>query len=281
MNNFTALGSSPAATLARARDTAHAAAQLLCRAAIANVAAQPDTSHTSLAWADAHGALVTQLMSTVLGPIHVALSFAPLQISILHAGKRSARLDLNGRRTDEAIAWLDERLELCGLNPVSGIELPYALPDAVAQLNRYVVGEDAQAYAELVAWYGLANEKLGALAQAKTEHTQAPTPVRCWPHHFDIAIYVQLEDGDLESARGIGAGMSPGDGTYNQPYFYINPFPAPDAEQLPEAPSPGHWHLQGFVGACATREELLAGPAGAGGLGSFLDQSFEIGLQAR
>jgi len=254
---------------------------LLCRAAIANVAPKPDTSHTSLAWAQAHGALVTQPMSTVLGPIHVAMSLAPLQISILHAGRRTAVLELNGRRMDEAEAWLDERLELCALNPVTGTTLPYELPPAVAQIDRLTVGDDAQAFAELVGWYDLANSQLAALAKSKAQHAIEPAPVRCWPHHFDIAIYVQLEAGELESARGIGAGMAPGDSAYDQPYFYVNPFPAPNPEQLPQAPKPGHWHVQGFVGACATREEILVSPLTADSLTAFLDESFEIGLSAR
>ena len=52
--------------------------------------------------------------------------------------------------------------------------------------------------------------------------------------------------------------MSPGDESYAQPYFYINPWPHLDASDLPDLPPPGHWHTQGFVGAIATAEETLS-----------------------
>ena len=72
----------------------------------------------------------------------------------------------------------------------------------------------------------------------------APT-VRCWPHHFDLATLFALEAGDPETARSVGVGLSPGDGSYAEPYFYCTPWPAP--ENLPEPPGPLHWHTQGFT----------------------------------
>ncbi len=101
--------------------------------------------------------------------------------------------------------------------------------------------------------------------------------MRCWPHHFDIATYVQLEEGNFESAKGIGIGMSPGDESYDQPYFYINPWPHMDPQKLPDAPVPGHWHTQDFVGAIATGGEVLTATGAETAMQSFVRTSFEIG----
>jgi hypothetical protein len=84
--------------------------------------------------------------------------------------------------------------------------------------------------------------------------------VRCWPHHFDIAILVGLEQGDPEHARSIGIGLSPGDDYYAQPYVYACPYPKPDTADLPALPPGGRWHTREFFGAVATASDLLALP---------------------
>ena len=103
--------------------------------------------------------------------------------------------------------------------------------------------------------------------------------MRCWPHHFDIGTYVQLQAGDSETAKGIGIGMSPGDESYDQPYFYINPWPHMDPSGLPKPPAPGHWHTEGFVGAIATGEEILTLEDVSRGLHNFVKRAFDIGRQ--
>lgn len=52
--------------------------------------------------------------------------------------------------------------------------------------------------------------------------------------------------------------MSPGDASYDQPYFYVNPWPHPPADRLPPAIPPGHRHTEGFIGSVATGTELLS-----------------------
>jgi hypothetical protein len=95
-------------------------------------------------------------------------------------------------------------------------------------------------FEELAKWYGNAFLCLNSRG----------SPVRCWPHHFDIATQIGSAD------RSIGVGMSPGDGSYPQPYFYVSPSPYPDVSTLSPLGS-GSWHTQGWVGAVLTGEEIL------------------------
>ena len=88
---------------------------------------------------------------------------------------------------------------------------------------------------------------------------------------------MSLESGDPETARGVGLGLSPGDGNYNQPYFYINPWPRLDVSDLPDIPPPGHWHTEGFVGAVATGGEILSQSDLAGGTAEFLRRAYAAG----
>jgi hypothetical protein len=50
-------------------------------------------------------------------------------------------------------------------------------------------------------------------------------------------------------AHHVGVGLSPGDEAYPHPYVYVNGWPAPSPEDLPELAEPGHWHTSGWVGA--------------------------------
>ena len=136
-----------------------------------------------------------------------------------------------------------------------------------------------QPLAALSAWFSLAAAKLTEFAVSQKQLSPGPSPVRCWPHHFDIATYVGLEAADAETARGVGVGMSPGDESYGEPYFYINPWPHLDADSLPDLLLPGHWHTQGFVGAIATAEQILSLSDVEAELSAFIAAAFAIGRE--
>ncbi len=67
----------------------------------------------------------------------------------------------------------------------------------------------------------------------------------------------------LDSTRGclsrpqISFGMSPGDGSIPEPYFYITPWPLPAGSDLPPLDSAGSWHTEGFTGALLHASELV------------------------
>jgi hypothetical protein len=67
-------------------------------------------------------------------------------------------------------------------------------------------------------------------------------------------------DADPEKARSIGIGLSPGDGSYDQPYFYVTPWPYPDAAVLPTLEAGVEWHTTGWTGAVLTADRLISAP---------------------
>jgi len=257
-------------TLAPARAVAHAATQFLYRAAVANADPLPGDAHSNLGWDPDLGGFQTH----PLGPkgISVGLGLTPL---VLRMADRS--LGLDGVSVTEALGWLDAELGRHGLAPASAVEVTYDLPKSVLSVDRY---EDVAGLDGLAAWFDLAARSLEGLAATLTDLRPGPSPVRCWPHHFDIATYVSLEAGDAEEARGIGVGISPGDESYDQPYLYVNPWPHLDPNALPEAVKPGHWHTVGFVGSVATGTEILTLEDVRPGTETFLRASFDIGRKA-
>jgi len=249
-------------TLVAARETAHYAAQWVAKAARANLRAAPDDSHTALAW-DAR--LQALSSARFADGTKIGLRLAQLELAVLYGGVGEG-LALDGRAAGEVDAWLDAQLAARSLKPASRVALPYAIPERPL---RKLPGLGA-----LARWYAAAAEALEAVRVKHGALRPGPSPVRCWPHHFDIAVLVRLEEGEAESARAIGIGVSPGDAYYAQPYAYISPYPAPKDARLPALPPGGHWHTQDFFAAVASADALLAQGDPRAALDAVIDAAF-------
>lgn len=256
--------------LSSARTVAHAAAQLLYRAAVANVAPLPAYEHTSLGWDVSEGVFQTHPLGN--SELSVRLRLAPLTLAL-----GESKLALDKVTKTDALDWLDGQLAEVGLKPVSTTKIPFRLPTDVSGTAMYA---QVNGLSTLANWFELATITLQAQVGRISDVKPGSSPVRCWPHHFDMATYVSFQAGDAEHAPGIGIGMSPGDGSYDEPYFYVNPWPHLDAENLPEAVPPGHWHTDVFVGSVVTGSEILTLSDPLVSTSDFLQRSFKTGRSA-
>ncbi|MGI9414252.1 MAG: hypothetical protein ACR2PM_11320, partial [Hyphomicrobiales bacterium] len=222
-----------------------------------NVAPLAGDSHANLGWNHAYGALMTRDMR---GDVALGLRLWDLTLFVERDGAVSVAFSLGGMRNEDAGAWLAEELARCGLE-AGGAALPYGddLPARVTGLQgTYDVAGIEPHLSELSDWFANASGALEAVRAETADLRPGPSEVRCWPHHFDIATLISLSDGDAEEARSIGVGLSPGDATYDQPYFYVSPWPYPEADALPPLPGIGAWNTDGFVAAVATGSEIAA-----------------------
>jgi len=225
-----------------ARLALHWAAQIPSAAGATLLAPREDASHAALAWDATRGALLSETGA--------ALLVEPFAIAF---GAHTFPLD--GLTLDAAIAKLADAV---GRGPLA--RPTHELPDHPVGRGAPFVKPDARDLAELARWYGDAS---GALSGTGV--------VRCWPHHFDIATLVVLDrDAPLEKARSIGAGMSPGDGSYAEPYFYVTPYPFRDDFALPSV-APGAWRDSGWKGAVLRSAAVLEGQEAA--VTSFLEKA--------
>jgi hypothetical protein len=245
--------------LAAARALAHRAVQWPARAAWANLPPGPDDSHTSLSWDPEMAALLGQPLA---GGARVGLRIA-LHELVFTKGKATEAFRMGSRPEAEAGSWLDGALAAAGLKPATGTKLPYDMPPALFARP----AQETANLATLSVWFAAGAELLEELK--KKYRRYKPSPVRCWPHHFDIATLLKLD-----KERSIGIGLSPGDDHYAQPYFYLSPWPKPDTGKLPALPPGGRWHTEGFFGAVATAAELLALPDPRAGLVKVLEAAF-------
>jgi hypothetical protein len=151
---------------------------------------------------------------------------------------------------------------------------------AIAKGGAYDTSGLHDALAELAAWFANADHSLENLTQQMAARQLRCSPVRCWPHHFDIATLILLDADLAEHARSVNAGLSPGDEYYDEPYFYVSPYPYPDATALPPLREPGHWHLHGFTAAIGRGSRLLAADDPQAATKAFLNDAVEAAMQA-
>jgi len=252
----------PAALLG-ARADCHRATQMLSLAARANRTARDDDSHASLVWDARHSQFLTLPLSGAAGDYHVALTLSGrsddgMSLALLQEREVQSQISLSNLPFQAATDWLDEQLVTHGLQACKLVQLPYELPAEVAAVETFNSGISTDTWMAFAGWFSSAFMVLTELAERSAGNKPGVGPIWVWPHHFDMASYIPLTDRSDELAPGIGVGFSPGDSSYDQPYLYVNPWPAPDTDKLPDAPAPGHWHKNGFVGLIATADELLA-----------------------
>jgi len=239
--------------LSEARLELHHAAQIVSAAGITHLPAAADDSHTNMEWAPALRAFAGR-------PAGRARSFRlgvrpeGLEILLLDADCREReKRTLFGASVGEAYEWAAGTIARATGMERSDLERPsWMIPELCRE--RFSA-ESAAALGELARWYGNAAHVLSGIAAA----FDGASEVRCWPHHFDIAAL--LPGG--RPGRTVGVGLSPGDGAYREPYWYVSPYPYPVNPVVPTLPNGGRWHRDGFFAAVLAGGDLLSGGADA------------------
>lgn len=206
-----------------------------------------DDSHTSFAWSDAHGALVQDLVD---GRYRAGLRFRDMSLVLINANDEvTDSYPLRGHTLEDGFHFYEERVGRALTRPGEGLP-----PHAVA--GGAVFAPVDEELAALASMYGDAAQVLERL---RAKHPTA-SPVRCWPHHFDIALLITLPED-----RTIGAGFLGGDANIPEPYWYVYTHPVPE-NTLPPL-SFGRWYAGAWMGA------VLEGRNDAATAEQFLDQA--------
>lgn len=275
------VGSVDFGRLAEARLQAHYAAQWLARAARAYIEAKPDDSHTSLGWDEALDGFFSQPLND---GARLGLKISDLTLALVSAKshEKSLAFELEGRTDEEIRAWLGGQMTARGLDAAAlDAPSPYEMPaHGIGKGGRYGAAALADALRELAFWFANANLSLGRVRLDAEGKKLEVSPVRCWPHHFDIATLISLDPGGGEHARSVNAGLSPGDESYNEPYFYVSPYPYPAAAKLPRLSRLGHWHTKGFTAAVAPASKIVGAKDRQAESEAFLAEAVESSIKA-
>ncbi|HEY8031858.1 MAG TPA: hypothetical protein VIF02_05640, partial [Methylocella sp.] len=77
----------------------------------------------------------------------------------------------------------------------------------------------------------------------------------------------------------VGAGLSPGDEYYDEPYFYVSVYPRPDSAALPRLPALGHWHTHEFAAAIAPAHRIVAANNQKAAADGFLETAIDVAVK--
>ena len=242
--------------LSMARQQAHHAVQWLARTARAYVPPQPDDGHMNFGWNATLDGFTTHRMQ---GGMCLSLKIACLTL-VLHCDESTIQSFSLDRRTDaQARQWLGEQVGARGLD-AHALDAPslYEIPaHAVTHGATYDIEDLADALVELAVWYANAEFLLARVQRQIIGRRLTASDVRCWPHHFDLATLISFLTRETDVTGYVGAGLSPGDEYYDEPYFYVSVYPRPDSAALPRLPKLGHWHTHAFTAAIAPAHQIV------------------------
>lgn len=206
-----------------------------------------DDSHTSFSWSQKHGALVQDCVD---GKFRAGLRMRDLALLLIDANDQViAEYCLRGKMLDDGFRFYEERVGQMIARP------PESLP-----AHPVANGANFSAMDEFLCAIGeLYGEAATILEHLRAKHPTA-SPVRAWPHHFDIATLISLPEG-----HSIGVGFLGGDANIPEPYWYVYVSPPPQ-KALP-ALSVGRWYNGAWTGA------VLTGKNDAATTERFLDEA--------
>jgi len=232
--------------LFEARAQLHQAAQLLAAAGISYLAARPDDSHTAMFWSPENHQFLSQPLGNQ-SALQVSLTPADLSVSIYQDATVIHTFQLSGMTLQAAAAELQHTLEARGLpQDQFTLQKHYELPDYPQRLETAFDATDTATFQLISASFNNAYLVLDAIRQTDSRSSE----LLVWPHHFDLGMLITVATDPVGNlTRSLGLGLSPGDGNYTAPYYYVTNWPAPQVDQIPgELGSQGHWHTTGWTG---------------------------------
>ena len=231
MDGWKTLGAIAPTSLSDTRKQVHWACQLLSGVADAQHGPTDDDSHTNV-FVNSLG-----LSGREFGGQVATLNFDPISVSLSN-GDRVQNFPLNGSTLEQAHSWLSRALS-CEIR-----FRDYEIPEhSVSSGAVFDVG--AIEGQELLRWFSNGTEVLETIRM----DYPGTTAVAIWPHHFDVGAILFIDrDSSPAQAKQIGIGLSPGDDHYDEPYFYVTPWPLPEGALLPDLPSGGFWRSGDFSG---------------------------------
>lgn len=245
----------------------HHAAQLCASAGISFLPQLPDDSHTSLEWVPALGALFSHLIPA---RTPFRLGARPVKLALLivdDENKSIAEYRLHGRTITDTRDWIRTQVKSLGADGSHyTLTRHYEIPRHDVAIGESFDASEPSHFEELSKWLGNGRALLDSVART----TRRSSELRCSPRHLDISTRIKVAAG-----RTIDIGLQPGDGYYDEPYFYVRSNPSPSAAQTRSRPlwGSGTWHTYQWVGAVLCGSRLGAAASQERQIREFLDSA--------
>lgn len=160
---------------------------------------------------------------------------------------------LHEKNHRQALVWLEEQIALLGLDTSQlTLNLPYELPAEVSKVGKPFFLPDLNSAKELGRYF-----HNGYLVLSEVQAAFKSSEVRCWPKNFDLSTRIIVNNtGNPKTSSFVTIGLSPGDQEFEEPYFYVAPWPYPATEALPSL-THGRWVEEHWIGAVLPAAELV------------------------
>lgn len=239
--------------LSSAKNQIHQALQIPAALSRAYHPQDPSDPFGSLLWIPQVEAFASQAMGRDAA-FRLLLHPADLNLILQCSdGRTPASFSLHGKTQTEAQDWINEQLSTWSLDVKLDMSqvLPYEIPAFPQAQGAPFEIDNPMTFQEYTRYFGNAYALLQYLLPWEPEMS----PVLTWPHHFDMAALITLPG--TEGKKSVGVGFSPGDEVCDDPYFYVQPYPFPSQENLPELPSPASWYTGSWFGAVMRSSNLM------------------------
>jgi hypothetical protein len=240
----------------------HHAAQFIAAVGQSLLPPAHDDSHINMEWLPDRELLAGD---TIDDRIRIGLEIRSFSLCLSNlSGQCVTRYALDGKTLAQGYGWLKQQLDLQGfagdrLQPIAHYELP-AHPVLRGAAFRQPTPATLQ---EICDCYHNAYGSLTALAK---QYTPLASGVRVWPHHFDMAVLIELRHDTQNNATAtIGSGLAIADERVEVPYYYVRPWQQAGPVALNDPPSlpAGRWDLRDFQGAILPLDALPGTTAAA------------------
>ena len=241
--------------LIESRVQLHYAIQFIAATGAALAQPLPDYSHTSLEW---HPELEVFVGTTIRGEKSFRVALEPINLTSIildEKGDTIASFPLDQKTMDEGLNWLQQEISKLGADGEKVVFLSYPpddFPDHPVAHGAVFDTSQEESLQEITKYYANTHQLLQSIIATNDD----ASGIHIWPHHFDIATLISLPITKNGEPMSIGIGLSPGDNSYKEPYWYVSPYPYPEIANLPTLDSNGFWHTQHWVGSVLIASQL-------------------------
>lgn len=160
-----------------------------------------------------------------------------------------------GKTHRQIMIWLEEQIGKLQLTASDlTLNLPYKIQDSPQLNGEKFQAHDPDVVMELMKYYHNTFKVLRAFKKSRNINSE----VYVWPHHFDEALTVLIKDtGDPETNSTITLGMSPGDESIAEPYFYVSTWPHVLTSQFPMLKNGAIWVEEEWTGSVFLSSEII------------------------
>jgi len=218
----------------------HIASQYLAAAGISYVEKKPDDSHTNLGWDSQNKRLTSHALNSE--GVRLGLAYEEFSLVLLKGDKEISTFPLPNQNHRQVIDWINTQLSSIGLTEAYIYEFHYET-GYEEMTDEYVFTHYSKPEIDDVI-------KRLTIGQSTFERflitNELESPIRVWPHHFDLGIYTLISKNLF-----MGGGLAIADSISADFYFYASGYlngESMGSEGFATLSS-GEWGEGGFNGA--------------------------------